>query len=64
MTQLIASYELAIGCECTAPLSLLPGSAGFFLPGEKHETHQVCEDIFAALIIAFIACSAALYVVV
>lgn len=24
MTQLIASYELAIGCECTATLSLLP----------------------------------------
>ena len=27
MTQLIASYELAIGCESTAPLSLLPGPA-------------------------------------
>ncbi len=24
MTQLIASYELAIGCECTATLSILP----------------------------------------
>lgn len=32
MTQLIASYELAIGCESTAPLSLLPGTPGFFLP--------------------------------
>ena len=33
MTQLIASYELAIGCESTAPLSpILPGPApGFFL---------------------------------
>lgn len=32
MTQLIASYELAIGCESTATLSLLPGPApGFFL---------------------------------
>ena len=31
MTQLIASNELAIGCESTAPLSLLPGQApGFF----------------------------------
>lgn len=27
MTQLIASYELAIGCESTATLSLLPGPA-------------------------------------
>lgn len=27
MTQLIASYELAIGCESTATLSLLPGHA-------------------------------------
>lgn len=28
MTQLIASYELAIGCESTAPLSpILPGHA-------------------------------------
>lgn len=36
MTQLIASYELAIGCESTAPLSLLPGPApGFFL-GVNH----------------------------
>lgn len=34
MTQLIASYELAIGCESTAshPLMLLPTSVGFFLP--------------------------------
>ncbi len=32
MTQLIASYELAIGCESAAPLSLLPGTPGFFLP--------------------------------
>lgn len=32
MTQLIASYELAIGCESTATSSLLPGPApGFFL---------------------------------
>lgn len=33
MTQLIASYELAIGCESTAPLSLFPGAApgSFFL---------------------------------
>lgn len=32
MTQLIASYDLAIGCESTAPLSLLPGPApGLFL---------------------------------
>ncbi|EPK0224165.1 MULTISPECIES: hypothetical protein [Enterobacter] len=32
MTQLIASYELAIGCESTATSSLLPGQApGFFL---------------------------------
>lgn len=31
MTQLIASYELAIGCESTATSSLLPGPApGFF----------------------------------
>lgn len=36
MTQLIASYELAIGCECTATLSpICPVSPGFFLPGEK-----------------------------
>ena len=36
MTQLIASYELAIGCESTAshPLMLLPPTGGFFLPGE------------------------------
>ncbi|MGN7912664.1 hypothetical protein [Enterobacter sp. 22466] len=32
MTQLIASYELAIGCESTATSSILPGPApGFFL---------------------------------
>lgn len=36
MTQLIASYELAIGCESTATSSLLPGPApGFFL-GVNH----------------------------
>ena len=38
MTQLIASYELAIGCENTA--SIIPFTrlrAGFFLPGENHE---------------------------
>lgn len=36
MTQLMASYELAIGCESTAPLSLLPGPApGFFLQVTK-----------------------------
>lgn len=41
MTQLIASYELAIGCESTAshPLMLLPPTGGFFLPGENHERH-------------------------
>lgn len=27
MTQLTASYELAVGCESTAPLSLSPGLA-------------------------------------
>lgn len=42
MTQLIASYELAIGCESTAPLSLLPGPApGFFLPGDTHERNDL-----------------------
>ena len=42
MTQLIASYELAIGCESTAPLSpILPGSApGSFLPGDTHERYD------------------------
>lgn len=41
MTQLIASYELAIGCECTATLSLLPSSVrAFFLPGEKHANNN------------------------
>lgn len=41
MTQLIASYELAIGCECTATLyPYLPSSVrAFFLPGENHERH-------------------------
>lgn len=42
MTQLIASYELAIGCESTATLfPHFPGhSAGFFLPGEKHANNN------------------------
>ena len=41
MTQLIASYELAIGCESTATLSLLPGPApGSFLPGDTHERYD------------------------
>ncbi len=40
MTQLIASYELAIGCESTAshPLMLLPPTGGFFAR-ENHERH-------------------------
>lgn len=65
MAQLIASYELAIGCESTAPLSLLPGPApGPFCP-EKIMKYTTSAKIFVAtLIIAFIACSAALYVVV
>lgn len=43
MTQLIASYELAIGCESTATLSpILPGSApGFFFPGDTHERNDL-----------------------
>lgn len=66
MTQLIASYELAIGCGCTATLSpicpaIAPGS--FCL--EKNMKHTTSAKLFvAALIIAFIACSVALYVVV
>ncbi|WP_152692691.1 hypothetical protein [Citrobacter braakii] len=42
MTQLIASYELAIGCECTATLSPIcpANSAGFFLPGENPMTRE------------------------
>ncbi|WP_284244885.1 hypothetical protein, partial [Citrobacter freundii] len=40
LTQLIARYELAIGRESTATLSLLPGSPGFFLPGEKHANNN------------------------
>lgn len=65
MTQLIASYELAIGCECTATLSLLPSIArAFFLPGENMKYTTSAKLFVAALIIAFIACSVALYVVV
>ena len=66
MTQLIASYELAIGCECTATLSpIFPAnSAGFFLPGENMKYTTSAKLFVAALIIAFIACSVALYVVV
>lgn len=44
MTQLIASYELAIGCGYAAshPLMLLPPTGGFFL-GVTHalESHYV-----------------------
>ena len=36
MTQLIASYELAIGCENTAPLSLLPSTVRAFFLGVHH----------------------------
>ena len=36
MTQLIASYELAIGCESTAPLSLLPSTVRAFFLGVHH----------------------------
>lgn len=66
MTQLIASYELAIGCECTATLSPIcpANSAGFFLPGENMNYTTSAKLFVAALIIAFIACSVALYVVV
>lgn len=38
MTQLIASYELDIGCESTATSSLLPGPApGSFCLEKKDE---------------------------
>ncbi|WP_444655055.1 hypothetical protein [Citrobacter portucalensis] len=65
ITQLIASYELAIGCECTATLSpICPVRPGFFLPGENMKYTTSAKIFVAALIIAFTACSVALYVVV
>lgn len=36
MTQLIASYELAIGCESTATSSLLPSAVRAFFLGVHH----------------------------
>lgn len=40
MTQLIASYELAIGCESTATSSLLPGPASGFFLGVHHANNS------------------------
>lgn len=65
MTQLIASYELAIGCECTATLSpICPVRRASFCLEKTMKYTTSAKLFFAALIIAFIACSVALYVVV
>ena len=43
MTQLIASYELAIGCESTAshPLMLLPPTGGVFFAWRKPMEEEI-----------------------